>query len=40
MKDGEAVCSSAHMRSGLVQVHEDEGRSGVTSCVPWVAQPG
>lgn len=29
MKDTEAVRSGPHMFSGLVQVHEDEGRSGV-----------
>lgn len=31
MKDSEAVNPSAHMFSGLAQVHEDEGRSGVIS---------
>ena len=31
MKDAEAVRSSAHMFSGLVQVHEDEGRFVVIS---------
>ena len=31
MKDTEAVSPSAHMVSGLVQAHEDEGRSGVIS---------